>query len=78
MNPRPAARILGAMPQHLSRRKFRQWAAEQPRGRWERVAGTPIAMAPKRCTVHASPRARIWRAPDPPVISLGLDEIYGA
>jgi len=76
LNPRLAAPILGAMPQRLSRRKFRQWVAEQPRGRWER--GTPIAMAPKRCTVHASLRARIWRAPDPPVISLSLDEIYGA
>ncbi len=40
-------------------------------------AGTPIAMAPKRCTVHAS-RGRDLAAPDPPVISLSLDEIYGA
>lgn len=57
--------ILGsvAMPPHLSRREFHRWAAEQPKGRYERVAGAPVAMAPERW-VHARLKARIWRALD--------------
>jgi Uma2 family endonuclease len=51
------------MPPHLSRQEFRRWAARQPKGRYERVAGSPVAMAPERW-VHARLKARIWRALD--------------
>ena len=44
--------MLPAMAQRLSRTEYHQWAADQPKGRFERVAGTPVAMAPERW-VHA-------------------------
>ena len=51
------------MAQRLSRPEYHRWAADQPKGRYERVAGTPVAMAPERW-VHARLKARIWRALD--------------
>ncbi len=59
------------MVQRLSRREFHQWAAEQPKGRFERVAQTPVAMAPERW-VHARLKARIWRALDREIRAAGL------
>jgi Uma2 family endonuclease len=59
------------MAQRLSRSEFQRWAANQPRGRFERVAGTPIAMAPERW-VHARLKARIWRALDREIRISGL------
>jgi Uma2 family endonuclease len=47
----------------LSRAEFHRWAADQPKGRFERESGAPIAMAPERW-VHARLKARIWRALD--------------
>jgi Uma2 family endonuclease len=47
----------------LSRAEFHRWAADQPKGRFERVSGTPVAMVPERW-VHARLKARIWRALD--------------
>jgi Uma2 family endonuclease len=51
------------MTQRLSRSEFKKWAEAQPRGRFERAGGTPVAMAPERW-VHARLKARIWRALD--------------
>jgi NTP pyrophosphatase (non-canonical NTP hydrolase) len=55
--------MLAAMAQRLSRPEYHQWAADQPKGRYERVAGKPVAMAPERW-VHVRLKARIWRALD--------------
>jgi Uma2 family endonuclease len=59
------------MTQRLSRAEFHQWAEAQPRGRFERVDGTVVAMAPERW-IHARLKARIWRALDREVIAAGL------
>jgi hypothetical protein len=58
------------MPQRLSRSDFHRWAETQP-GRFERVDGTPIAMAPERW-VHARLKAHIWRALDREIRTAGL------
>ena len=57
--------------QRLSRVEFHRWAADQPKGRFERVSGSPVAMAPERW-VHARLKARIWRALDREIRDLGL------
>jgi Uma2 family endonuclease len=59
------------MAQRLSRSEFHRWAANQPRGRFERVSGTPVSMAPERW-VHARLKARIWRALDREIREAGL------
>jgi len=59
------------MTQRLSRSEFQSWAETQPGRRFERVGGTPVAMAPKRW-VHARLKARIWRALDREIQSAGL------
>ncbi len=51
------------MQPKLSRQAFRDWAAQQPRGRFERAGGQPVAMAPERW-VHARLKARVWQALD--------------
>ncbi|HEY3848237.1 MAG TPA: Uma2 family endonuclease [Acetobacteraceae bacterium] len=58
------------MPQRLSRSDFHHWAETQPK-RFERVDGTPVAMAPERW-VHARLKARIWRALDREIRIAGL------
>jgi Uma2 family endonuclease len=47
----------------MSRREFREWAEDQPRGRFERVEGEVVAVVPERW-VHGRLKARIWRALD--------------
>jgi Uma2 family endonuclease len=59
------------MAQRLSRSEFHRWAATQPRGRFERVAGTPVAMAPERW-VQARLKARIWQLLDREIRVSGL------
>lgn len=49
------------MSQRMSRREFLEWAEAQPRGRFERVEGEVIAMAPERW-IHARLKAQIWEA----------------
>lgn len=51
------------MPTKLTRQAFRDWAEQQPRGRFERADGQPVAMAPERW-VHARLKARVWQALD--------------
>jgi len=48
------------MALHLSREEFRRWA-EGKRGRYERIAGEPVAMSPERM-IHARVKSRIWAA----------------
>ena len=46
-------------PIMMSRAEFRRWAAAQPRGRYERVAGEVVAMAPERIE-HTRVKAGAW------------------
>ncbi len=59
------------MAQRLTRTEFQQWTRTQSKGRFERVAGEVVAMAPKRW-VHARLKARIWRALDREITLAGL------
>lgn len=51
------------MIQRLSRTEFRRWAEAQPKGRFERVAGEPVAMTPER-VAHVRIKNRVWQALD--------------
>lgn len=53
------AETLASKP--MSRDEFRQWAAAQPSGRFERVDGVVVAMAPERAS-HADRKALVWLA----------------
>lgn len=46
---------------HLSADAFLDWAAAQPSGRYELVAGKVVAMAPER-VAHADTKALVWLA----------------
>ena len=48
-------------PVMMSRTEYRRWAEAQPRGRYERVAGEVVAMAPER-VAHVRVKTRTWRA----------------
>ena len=50
-------------PLRMSRAEYRVWAEAQPRGRFERVAGEVVAMAPERAS-HNLVKAHVWRALD--------------
>jgi Uma2 family endonuclease len=56
---------------HLSRNAFRRWVEAQPKGRFERVRGEVVAMAPERW-VQARLKARVWRALDREIVANGL------
>ena len=63
---------LAATPQIiLDRGEYHRWAANQPRGRHERVAGTIVAMAPER-VAHVRVKARVWQALDRAIRAAGL------
>lgn len=53
--PRPAG------PTILSRDEYRRWAEAQPRGRYERIEGGVVAMAPER-VAHVEVKAAVWLA----------------
>ena len=59
------------MPPRLSRDEFRHWAEAQP-GRYERVGGEPIAMAPERIQ-HVRVKTRAWAALDRAIATAGVD-----
>jgi Uma2 family endonuclease len=44
-----------------SREEFRQWCEQQPAGRWERIDGRIVAMAPER-GAHLRVKAAVWLA----------------
>ena len=63
---------LAAAPQIiLDRGEYHRWAANQLRGRHERVAGTVVAMAPERAA-HIRVKARVWQALDRSIRAAGL------
>ena len=53
------------------REEYRRWAEGQPRGRYERVAGVVVAMAPERVE-HVRAKLRVWRALDQAIRAAGL------
>jgi len=57
------------VPLHLTREQFRQWA-EARAGRYERLAGEPVAMSPERIQ-HARIKSRVWAALDRAIRSAG-------
>jgi len=59
------------MPQRLSREEFRRWAEGQT-GRYERIAGEPVAMSPERVQ-HVRIKSRVWAALDRAITTAGLD-----
>jgi len=59
------------MAQRLSRDEFRRWAEGQP-GRYERVCGMPVAMAPERVQ-HVRVKTRVWAALDRAIATAGAD-----
>ena len=59
------------MPLRLTREEFHRWAEGQ-RGRFERVAGEPVAMSPERAQ-HVRLKNRVWAALDRAVRQAGLD-----
>ena len=70
---KPSAKLPGV----LGRAEFRQWAEMQPRGRYERVGGEVVAMAPERAA-HVRVKMRVWQALDRAIHAAGLDcEAFG-
>lgn len=59
------------MVQRISREEFRRWAEGQT-GRYERVCGEPIAMAPERIQ-HVRVKTRVWAALDRAIAAAGVD-----
>ena len=64
-------------PGVLDRAGFRRWAELQPRGRYERVGGKVVTMAPERIA-HVRVKARTWQALDRAIRGAGLScEAFG-
>ena len=64
-------------PGILDRAGFRQWVETQPRGRYERVGGKVVMMAPERIA-HVRVKMRAWQALDRAIRAAGLDcEAHG-
>jgi Uma2 family endonuclease len=59
------------MPQRLTREEFHRWAEGQT-GRYERVAGEPVAMSPERAR-HVRVKSRVWSVLDRAIREAGLD-----
>jgi Uma2 family endonuclease len=65
---------LAASPEpelRMSREDYRRWAEAQPKGRFERVDGAVLAMAPERSN-HARRKAMVWLALRQAVVAGGL------
>ncbi|MCK8788060.1 Uma2 family endonuclease [Roseomonas sp. NAR14] len=59
------------LPHLANRAEYRAWTAAQPRGRFERIAGEVVAMAPERIA-HVRVKARLWQALDRAIQDAGL------
>src|SRR5271166_485933 len=60
----------------MSREEYRAWAEQQPSGRFERVNGVVVAMAPERAG-HNLRKALVWQALRQAVQAAGLPcEVY--
>jgi Uma2 family endonuclease len=55
----------------MSREEYRHWAEQQPTGRFERIEGVVVAMAPERAS-HADRKALVWLALRQAVAVAGL------
>ena len=55
----------------LSREEYRLWAEAQPRGRYERVGGEVVAMAPER-GAHLRIKAAVWLALRQAIVAAGV------
>jgi Uma2 family endonuclease len=55
----------------MSREEYRRWAETQPSGRFERIEGLVVAMAPERRS-HADRKAMVWLALRRAVAAAGL------
>jgi Uma2 family endonuclease len=55
----------------MGREEYRTWAEQQRAGRYERMNGIVVAMAPERIA-HARVKARIWQALDPAIRVAGV------
>jgi Uma2 family endonuclease len=55
----------------LSREEYRRWAEAQPSGRFERIEGLVVAMAPERRS-HADRKVMVWLALRRAVAAAGL------
>lgn len=62
---------IAKVPVMLSRTEYRRWAEAQPRGRFERVAGEVVAVAPERIA-HVRVKARAWQTLDRAIRAAGL------
>jgi Uma2 family endonuclease len=56
----------------VSRDEYRRWCEAQPKGRFERVDGRIVAMAPER-GAHLRVKAAIYKALDRAVVAAGVD-----
>jgi Uma2 family endonuclease len=56
----------------ISREAFRRWCAAQPKGRYERIDGRIVAMAPER-GAHLRVKGALYRALDRAVAAAGVD-----
>lgn len=54
----------------ISREDYRRWVLAQPKGRFERIDGVVVAMAPERLS-HADRKALVWLALRRAVIASG-------
>ena len=63
--PRPTG------PTIPSREEYRRWLNTQPRGRYERVEGEVVAMAPER-VAHAEIKAAAWQALQRAIAAAGV------
>lgn len=59
------------MPLRLAREEFHRWAEAQT-GRYERIAGEPVAMSPERIE-HVRIKSRVWAALDRAIRETRLD-----
>jgi Uma2 family endonuclease len=62
---------LPGLEQRLSREAFRQWAESQPKGRYERIDGRIVAMAPER-GAHLRMKAAVYKALDRAIAEAGI------
>ncbi len=56
----------------MNREEFQAWAAQQPRGRFERVGGRVVAMAPERAA-HVRAKNAVWAALRDAIVANGID-----
>jgi Uma2 family endonuclease len=61
----------------MSREDYRSWAEAQPKGRFERIEGVVVAMAPERAG-HNDTKLQVWLALRQAVAASGLPcHVYG-